>query len=186
MVEFITGKVVERGEEFVVLRSSGFGFKVFTPHPEELSGEVLLFTELLLPPEGTPLLYGFKTKEERELFKLLQKVPKVGAKVALSMLSKFNPEELKEIILSGDYERLTSVPGLGKKLSQRIVLELRGKLKEEKGIPEELYRVLKALGYKKGEVKEALKGINLEGLSLEEAVKEAVKRLSGAKLDRET
>ncbi len=181
MVEFIAGEVVERGEEFVVIRCSQLGFKVLTPRPKELEGEVLLFTQLVLPSEGSPILYGFRTKEEREIFKLLQKVPKVGTKVALSILSKFSPQELKEIISCGDYQRLTSVQGLGKKLSQRIVLELKGKLEEEREVPKELYQVLKALGYKKSEVKEALKGINLDGLSLEEAVKEAVKRLSGSK-----
>ena len=181
MVEFITGEVVERGENFVVLKCGNFGIKVLTPSSKELSGQITLFTQLILPAEGSPTLYGFRTKEEREIFRLLQKVPKVGTKVALSILSNFNPEELKNIVLSGDYEKLTKVPGLGRKLSQRIVLELKGKLKEEGEIPEELYQVLKALGYKRSEVKSALKGINLEGLSLEEAVKEAVKRLSGSK-----
>jgi len=73
------------------------------------------------------------------------------------------------------------VPGLGKKLSQRIVLELKGKLKEGEEVPQELLDVLKALGYKVGEVKKALKGINLEGLTLEDSVKEALKRLSGSR-----
>jgi len=180
MVEFVTGEVVEIGPDFVVLRCGNFGLKVLTPVREEMKGEITLYTELLLPPEGAPVLYGFKTKEERELFRLLQKVPKVGRKVALSILSKFSPEELKEVIASEDHERLTSVPGLGGKLSKRIILELKGKL-EEREVPAELLKVLKALGYTRSEVKEALKGINLEGLTLEEAVRAAVKRLSGSR-----
>jgi len=180
MIDFIEGEVVESGEDYAVLRVGGFGLKVLTPSPPE-GGRALLYTELLIPQEGAPTLYGFKTREERELFKGLIKVPKVGAKVALSILSTFPPDELKEVITSGDYERLMKVPGLGKKLSQRIVLELKGKLKEGEEVPQELLDVLKALGYKVGEVKKALKGINLEGLTLEDSVKEALKRLSGSR-----
>jgi len=181
LIDFVEGEVVEAGEGYAVLRVGNFGLKVLTPARLEVGERALLFTELSIPQEGTPLLYGFRSTEERELFKRLTKVPKVGAKVALSILSVFPPEELKEAILSGDFEKLTKVPGLGKKLSQRIVLELKGKLKEERELPEELLEVLKALGYSKKEVRNSLKEINLEGLTLEEALKEALKRLSGSR-----
>ena len=182
MIDFVEGEVVEAGEGYAVLKAGSFGIRVLTPAKLEEGERALLFTELLIPQEGVPTLYGFRSREERELFRKLTKVPKVGAKVALSILSVFPPEELTEAILSGDFEKLTRVPGLGKKLSQRIVLELKGKLKAEgQELPQELLEVLKALGYSKKEVRSSLKGINLEGLTLEEAVKEALKRLSGSK-----
>jgi len=182
LIDFIEGEVVEAGEGYAVLKVGSFGIRVLTPGKLKEGERALLFTELSIPQEGTPSLYGFRSREERELFKKLTKVPKVGAKAALSILSAFPPEELKEVVISGDYERLTSVPGLGKKLSQRIVLELKGKLKAEgQELPQELLEVLKALGYSRREVQSSLKGINLEGLTLEEAVKETLKRLSGRK-----
>ncbi|WP_457677874.1 Holliday junction branch migration protein RuvA [Thermovibrio sp.] len=180
MVEFITGEVVEKGEGFVVVRAGNFGFKVLVPDAEGIEGKVKLYTYLTIPQEGTPSLYGFKTKEERELFKTLTKVPKVGSKLALSILGSFEYRELLKVIKEGNYKELTKVPGLGEKLSKRVVLELQGKLKED-GVPRELEEALKRLGYKREEIKEALKGINLSGLKLEEALKLALKRLSGSK-----
>ncbi len=180
MVEYVKGELREKGENYAVIEVGGFGIKVLVPKIGAEEGqEVKLFTFLILPPEGTPTLYGFESKEEREFFKKLQKVQKVGSKVALSILAHLSVSELKEVILSGDYERLSQVPGLGKKLSRRIVVELKGEV-EEKKVPEELYRALKSLGFKREEITQAVKGINLEGLSLEEALKEALKRLSGS------
>lgn len=180
MIDFIEGEVVEVGKGYGVLKVGSFGLRVLTSSPLCKGQRALLFTELIFPQEGVPLLYGFLTKEERELFRELVKVPKVGAKVALSILSAFSPEEVKEAVFSGDFEKLTRVPGLGKKLSQRIVLELRGRLKEKelREIPTDLLEVLKSLGYSRREIGDALKGVNLQGLSLEEAVKEALKRLA--------
>ena len=111
------------------------------------------------------------------------KVPKVGSKVALSILSHMEPEEFKRAVADGDAESLSQIPGLGKKLSERIIGELRPKIEEEslKRIPVELYEVLTSLGYKKAEINRALKGINLDGLNINEAVKVALKRLSGSR-----
>ena len=180
MVEFVEGELIFKGEDFVVLRCGPFGVRVLIPRRSvgSLKGRVKLYTELHLLQEGEPILYGFESPKERELFRKLTKIPKVGAKVALSILSEFEPEEFRRLVESGDYRELSRVKGLGKKLSQRVLLEMRGKLEEE-GISDELLLALKELGYTTSEVKEALKGINLTGLPLEEAIKEALKRLSG-------
>ena len=187
MFDYLKGKVFKKYGNALSLLCGCVGFKVFVPVSllsEVNEGDELeLFTELVVPPEGTPTLYGFRSEEERKLFRELVKVPKVGSKVALSVLSHLEPEELKRTVFEGDVESLSRVPGLGKKLSERIVAELRPKFEEEKvrEIPAELYEILTSLGYKKSEINSALKGINLEGLTVNEAVKLALKLLSGRK-----
>jgi len=187
MVDYLKGKVFKKYGNAILLLCGHIGFKVFVPIPL-LTGvgegeEISLFTELIIPPEGTPTLYGFQSEEERKLFRELIKVPKVGSKVALSILSHLEVDEFKRAVSDGDVDFLSQVPGLGKKLSERIVTELRPKIEEEgiKQAPAELYEVLSSLGYKKSEINSALKGINLEGLTINEAVKLVLKRLSGRK-----
>lgn len=184
MIDYLKGRVFKKYENRISLLCGPIGLKVLVPvyllQEIEEGEEICLFTEFVLPPEGTPTLYGFKEEEERELFRELVKIPKVGSKVALSVLSHMRPEEFKRAVAEKDVETLSGIPGLGRKLSERIISELHGKLEEEvlKKVPEELYEVLSSLGYRKTEVNRALKGINLEGLNLEEAVKLALKRLS--------
>ena len=187
MVDYLKGRVFRKYGNAVTLLCGPLGIKVFVPLPllnrVEEGDEVELFTELIVPPEGTPTLYGFETEEERELFRKLIKVPKVGSKVAISILSHVEPEEFRRAVLEGDVDHLSKIPGLGKKLSERIISELRPAVEEEKvrKIPAELYEILTSLGYKKSEINSALKGINLEGLTVNDAVKLALKRLSGRK-----
>jgi Holliday junction DNA helicase RuvA len=143
-----------------------------------------LYTKLILPPEGTPKLYGFDNEEDRKLFEELLRIPKVGAKVALSMISHFSLDEIVEIVESNDAKRLSRVPGLGKKLSERVILELRGRLKVKKGnLPVDLVEALESLGYKRREIFKAISdsNINFEGLPIEEAIKKAIKVISGGK-----
>jgi len=183
VIDFLKGKVLFRYLDSVSLLCGPVAFRVFVPLSlltRAKEGEELeVFTEVVIPPEGTPSLYGFGSREERELFRNLTKIPKVGSKVALSILSHFSPEELKAILSAGDSAELSKVPGIGKKLSQRIVLELKGKMEEKAEIPEELMEVLTSLGYSRKEIFSALKGLDLKGLDLQEAVRESLKRLSG-------
>ncbi|RUM88782.1 MAG: hypothetical protein DSZ25_01680 [Thermovibrio sp.] len=182
MFDYLKGEVFRKYSASISLLCGSIGFKVFVPLSllRELSeGEVVeLFVEPVFPPEGAPVLYGFKSEEERELFRELLKIPKVGSKVALSILSHLTPERLMDIVESGNVEELSSVPGLGRKLSLRIIGELSGRLEKKSSIPQEVVEVLLSLGYKRSEI-DSLKGINLTDMSIEEAVKEAVKRLSG-------
>ena len=187
MIDYLKGTVFRKYGNALSLLCGSVGFKVLVPlsllSEVEEGEEVALFTELIIPPEGTPTLYGFRSEEERQIFRELVKVPKVGSKVALSILSHMEPEEFKRVVADGDAESLSQIPGLGKKLSERIIGELRPKIEEEslKRIPAELYEVLTSLGYKKAEINRALKGINLDGLNINEAVKVALKRLSGSR-----
>ncbi|ADU97473.1 Holliday junction branch migration protein RuvA [Thermovibrio ammonificans] len=189
MVEAVSGTVSGKGDGAVFLSCGCFTLRLLVPErllPELHEGtHVTLYTELLFPQEGAPQLFGFKTREERELFRQLMKVPKVGSRLALAVLSVFSPEEFVKVLEGEDVEALSKVPGLGRKLSRRLITELKGKLVSGE-VPREVKEVLRRLGYTTAEINEALKGLNLTGVGVEEAVKEALKRLSGSLGDRET
>lgn len=140
-------------------------------------------------------LYGFFTEDERNCFQLLIGVSGVGPKAALSILSSSTPETLAMSIITGDEKALTVAPGIGKKIAQRVILELKDKLAkgqiapggESYGgtgvtvIPEnkssEAAAALAVLGYSTAEIGVALKGIDLDALSLEEIIKQALKKM---------
>ena len=141
-------------------------------------------------------LYGFATENELNCFQLLIGVSGVGPKAALSILSAATPEALAMSVITGDEKALTAAPGIGKKIAQRIILELKDKLSkgqtaslqgESYGgtgitvIPEnklsEASAALAVLGYSQGEINLALKGIDVETLTLEEIIKQALKKM---------
>lgn len=185
MIDYLKGKVLRKYENAVTLFCGGVGLKVYVPSRliSEISvgEEVELFVEPVFPPEGAPSLYGFPNDEERETFRELLKIPKVGSKVALSIVSSFSPEQLKQIVASGDVDTLSSVHGLGKKLSKRIISELSARLKEKVEIPEEVMGALLSLGYTKGEINRCLAGVDFKDLSVEEGIKKALRILGKGK-----
>ena len=146
--------------------------------------------------EGIFELYGFATQNELNSFKLLLGVSGVGPKAALAILSVGTPETLAMAIVTGDEKALTAAPGIGKKIAQRIILELKGKMAKEtasgldfsggKGVPAaavfsnkatEAAQALSVLGYSSQEVGIALKGIDVENLPLEEIIRQGLKRM---------
>ncbi len=189
MIDIITGKVIEKYPTAIVVMVQGIGYRVFAPLKVisncNENETIKLYTKLILPPEGTPKLYGFDNEGDRKLFEELLRIPKVGAKVALSTISHFSPGEISEIVESSDVKRLSSVPGLGKKLSERVILELKGRLKLQKGnLPMELVEALESLGYRRSEIFKVLSksNVNFEKLPIEEAVKKAIGVISGGKV----
>ena len=140
-------------------------------------------------------LYGFATANELNSFKLLIGVSGVGPKAAMAILSAATPESLAMAIVTGDEKSLTAAPGVGKKIAQRIILELKDKLAQGQIAPgEESYggtgvtvipqdkaseatAALAVLGYGPAEITAALKGLDLETLSLEEIVRQALKNM---------
>ena len=144
--------------------------------------------------EGTFDLYGFATQDEKRCFELLTGVSGVGAKAAQAILSANTPESLSLAILSGNEKALTAAPGIGKKIAQRIILELKDKLAKEQSsfsgdsgailpvaVPDDKTReagaALAVLGYSASEVAAALKGIDMDALPLEEIIRQALKRM---------
>lgn len=141
-------------------------------------------------------LYGFATQSELNSFKLLIGVSGVGPKAALAILSSGTPESLAMAIVTGDEKALTAAPGVGKKIAQRIILELKDKMAKEtaggldfsggKGAPApalfgnkatEAAQALAVLGYSSQEVSVALKGLDMD-LPLEEIVRQGLKRMA--------
>ena len=141
-------------------------------------------------------LYGFATQNELNSFKLLISVSGVGPKAALAILSACTPETLAMAVVTGDEKSLTAAQGVGKKIAQRIILELKDKLAREtaagldfsggKGIPAaplfsskatEAAQALAVLGYSTQEVQTALKGVDVESLPLEEIIRQSLKKM---------
>ena len=141
-------------------------------------------------------LYGFATQKELATFKLLIGVSGVGPKAALAVLSAGTPESLAMAIVTGDEKALTAAPGIGKKIAQRIILELKDKMAREsggeldfsggKGAPAaavfsnkatEAAQALAVLGYTSAEVSMALRGVDVEGLPLEEIIRQSLKKM---------
>ena len=146
--------------------------------------------------EGIFELYGFATQNELNSFKLLLSVSGVGPKAALAILSSTTPESLAMAIVTEDAKALTAAPGIGKKIAQRIILELKDKMAKEtasgldfsggRGSPApalfankatEAAQALAVLGYSSQEVSIALKGVDVENLPLEEIIRQGLKKM---------
>ena len=141
-------------------------------------------------------LYGFATQNELNSFKLLIGVSGVGPKAALAILSTSTPESLALAIVTGDEKSLTAAPGIGKKIAQRIILELKDKMAKESAATgldfsgggavsapaftskaREAAQALAVLGYTSAEVAQALRGVDVENLSLEEIIRQSLKKM---------
>ena len=143
--------------------------------------------------EGVFDLYGFATQGELGSFKQLLGVSGVGPKAALAILSSCTPQHLAAAVITGDEQALTAAPGIGKKIAQRIILELKDKLAQDTsdvGLPVsavtqtgqkskavEAAQALAVLGYSTQEVSAALKGVDVENLPLEEIIRQSLKRM---------
>jgi len=172
MISSLKGKIEEILLDGFTVDVNGVGYFVSAPkrflHQLELDNDIKIFT-VLIHREDAMKLYGFETKEERELFNLLISVSGIGAKVAISILSELTPSDIVTSIYSNDIRKLSSVSGVGGKTSQRIILELKEKISKLKfeisGIPnskvdseeiEETRGALLALGYSEKETNNVL------------------------------
>lgn len=192
MYDFIKGKYVDNGENYVVIENNGIGYKIFTSEAtirqlQQTLGVVTIFTHLNVREDAMDL-FGFLSKEERGMFINLLSVSGVGPKAALSILSVTTPQSFAVAVITGDVKAITKASGVGPKLAQRVILELKDKLKnaeiiDTEEIPEsiaddiksEAISALVVLGYSANEAKKAV--ALAKGESIEELVKEALKKL---------
>ena len=198
MFYYVQGKVAHVAPYLAVIDCGGVGYACRTTSHTlaalTLNQPAKLFTYLHVREEIFEL-YGFASESELNCFQMLIGVSGVGPKAALAILSSNTPEGLAMAIVSGNEKALTSVPGIGKKIAQRLILELKDKL--AKGqlnvsggeaysggitvIPEnktsEASAALAVLGYSQQEIAAALKGIDLEALSLEDIIRQALKKM---------
>lgn len=199
MYYYLNGTVAHIEPYLAIIDCGGVGYACrttsFTISALKRGDKGKLFTHLNVREDAMEL-YGFATEEERNLFQQLISVTGVGPKAALSILSASTPTHLALSIITGDEKALTCAQGIGKKIAQRVILELKDKLAKGQTIsaggegyggsgmtiiPEnklsEAGAALAVLGYSQGEVNLALKGIELDGLSLEDIIKQALKKM---------
>jgi len=130
VIAFVRGSVASRTPESVVLDVGGIGYEVVVPTRTRVGAigdELTLYTHLHVR-EDCMTLYGFDNMDDRAVFELLISVTGIGPKGAISILSSISPVELRRAIATGNLDRLTAIPGIGRKTAQRIVLELKEKL----------------------------------------------------------
>jgi holliday junction DNA helicase RuvA len=194
MIATLSGKVEELGLDYAVIDVGGVGFQVFIPTSTisnigSIGSEAKLHIHLYVR-EDTLTLYGFATSQELILFKILINVSGLGPKLALAMLSAMSVEQLSMALAAGSSELLTSIPGIGKKMAHRIILELKDKIAaglvtSAEALPSagsaEVIAALTSLGYSTSEAARAVASLSLEtaDLPLEEKVKQALGYFGG-------
>lgn len=181
MYSYIKGVITIIEPSYVVVENSGIGYMVYVsnPYAYKVNEEVLIYLYQQIREEENTL-YGFKKKEDKDLFLKLISVKGLGCKMALPMLSGDNKDSIYEAIESGNVSYLKKFPKIGDKVARQIILDLKGKLasdeKESKQDYTELSETLKSLGYKPADIKRILPGIDVNK-SLELQVKDALKLL---------
>jgi holliday junction DNA helicase RuvA len=199
MIGRLRGTIVSRTPSEVTIEVNGVGYQVSVPLPtsEALAGargETVLLTHMHVR-EDVLQLYGFATEAERATFRILLSVNGIGPKVALGILSGISVAELRSAIAQGNAPLLSSVPGVGKKTAERLIVELRGKIADAESSPHlvpstsvqlkvrsEAIVALMSLGHNRGTAEKAVRSAVAESagtdLSLEELVRKALAHTS--------
>ena len=196
MFEYIIGNVVAIDDDYIVLQNNGIGYKIFTSTNSMMDLELgmkdaLIYTYFNVRDDGV-YLYGFVTKEEINIYKMLLMVSKIGPKTAIGILSGLTPNDIKVAILRNDLPLLCKAPGVGKKTAERIVLELKDRIdmddvdfveeKKSRSSKSDDYEKavdgLMSLGYRRFEIEKVLKRLDLSNMKLEELIREGLKKLS--------
>ncbi len=197
MIASLRGKILEKTGDFAVLECGGVGFAVqLTRFGVDRLGtvgqEAFVYVHMIVREDAMEL-YGFPDPDERECFRLLTSVSGVGPKGALAILSQLPPDELAASVVMGDKANITRAKGIGPKVAERLILELKDKFKgmtpvkvDPKSTPIqgtaskslEIIEALMALGFTQPEAKHALKELDLETLTVEQAITQALKGFS--------
>lgn len=204
MLAYIKGELASKQIGYIVIDVGGLGYKVFM---SDLAidnigniGDVVKVHTYYRVMEDDISIFGFNTPEELRMFELLISVSGVGAKTAVAMLGSIEPSEFAIAVITEDINTLKQIPGIGPKSAQRIVLELKDKLKKEQQIAElekasltkskiknaiiaddkvtEATTALQVLGYTKPDIDKVLEQIDKTDITLEEIIKQALKILS--------
>lgn len=199
MFEFLIGKVEYKKIEYAAINVNGVGYKVFislrTYDKLEEGEEVKIFIYSHIKEEEFKLV-GFLEEKERNLFEMLLSVKGIGVSLALAIMSTFEIDMIKGLILKGDYITLKKVPKLGEKKSQQIILDLKEKIKKldmsssvtkldigfVSDVEEELVMALEGLGYNKKDIDKILDKEEIKGYkNIEEAIKKTLKKIQFGK-----
>ena len=198
MFAYIKGSLEMKSSGYIVIDINGLGYKIFMSQNNidsigELHNIIRVFTYVKVREDDISI-FGFKTQEELKMFELLISVSGVGAKSALVMLSCIEPSDFAIAVISNDVKVITNVPGIGNKSAQRIILELKDKLKEEqleeklkdsskrlKDNSENINEAisgLMVLGYSKKDIEKAFEHLDIDNLSIEDLIKKGLILLS--------
>jgi len=192
MYEYLCGRVDYMGEDYAVIDISGMGYRVFTSHNTmknlKLGDISKIFTHLIVK-EDDLILYGFSTRDELGMFKLLISVSGVGPKVGASLLNQYKATEIAAAIISRDIAKLTKAQGIGKKIAERIILELKDKIDTESAIGgmetidsgDEISQVIEALvslGYNYSIASTAVMKLKDTKKPIDILIKDALKQLA--------
>ena len=202
MIALISGKIAHKGISHIVVDTQGVGYRIFIP----------LTTFYELPEEGQAVtlqihthvkqdaihLFGFYTIQERELFELMLSVSGIGPKMAMNILSGISAHDLLQAISGGNLGKLVSIPGVGKKMAERLILELKEKVikkmlaenipagdiaaKATEMLREDVLSALVNLGYKSNSAKDAVDKVlqeSGEALAMDQLLKKTLKMLAG-------
>jgi Holliday junction DNA helicase RuvA len=184
VIAFLEGEVAEKAADRVVLSLGGTGYEVLVPvstlaRLPAVGRTTRLHTRLQVRDDAL-VLYGFSTTEERGLFDMLVSVSGVGPKLGLAFLSVFTPDALRRAVAASDVAALATVPGVGKKMAGRVVVDLKDRLGSGDGVVtgpfSEVREALLALGLSPQEAGDAMSSLTGNGdRSVEELLREALK-----------
>ena len=193
MYAYISGKIADKANNYVVIDNGGMGYKIFmSPSVIEKLPDVGEFQKIhtyYYVREDVISLYGFLTNEELRMFELLLSVSGIGAKSAIQILSSITPSSFALAVISNDVSKIVKIPGIGSKTAARIILELKDKLKTEQAISKneqvkeaihesekdtEVVVALQVLGYTRKEIEKALEKFETQNLTVEEIIKKAL------------
>ena len=197
MISFVRGYLSEVYEDSIVIDSQGIGYQIGVPSSvlselPPIGSEVKIYTYLQIA-ENLMALYGFASRDDLRIFKMLIGVSGIGPKGALAILSTIRPDDLRFAILSSDAKAIANSPGIGLKTAQKVILELKDKLSLEEAVElkreavskgsaalgsarEDALEVLTALGYSSSEALKAVRQVDVtEGMTADAVVKQALK-----------
>ena len=200
MYTYIKGELVEILDDVIVVEAGQIGYNIHIPASmiDNFTGtgqEVKIYTYLQVK-EDDMQLYGFLTRDDLNIFKLLLGVNGIGPKGALAVLSVMTPDDLRFAVLGEDAKSIAKAPGIGNKTAQRVILELKDKISLEdafeaktvhvaegqsatSSVKNEAVQALTALGYSSSEALKAVSGVELtEDITVEEVLKEALKQMA--------
>jgi len=201
MYDYIKGELVFKGDNSIVVENNGIGYLITTNERTiallgDIGTSVKIYTKLIHKEESMTLA-GFKQKEDRVIFDILTSVSGIGTKVALTLLNEFSGSELIDYVIGEDYKSISRAKGVGVKLAQKIIIELKGKLTSAKttsiitsskfessnvdvSIIQDVQTILQSLGYNQNEYTKAIEFAikNTNSKTPDEILKEALSMLS--------
>ncbi len=193
MIGSLRGRLVSKQAPHIVVECGGVGYEVETPMSTflelpDVGADLFLYTHLLVR-EDAHTLYGFAELDERALFRTLLKVNRVGAKMALGVLSAMTADDFRRCVEYEDTTTLSRIPGVGKKTAERLIMEMRDRIdrpteasdtatKVEVSPRGEAFDALMALGYKPNEINRLLGKIDTADKSAEDIIRLALKQVA--------